>query len=288
MHAARAILCLTAVAGLTLALLPLQLVFLALRLPAASVLPVHYHRAVSRILGLDIRALGSRAPGRAVLYAVNHSSWLDIVVLSTVLAGRFVAKKEVAAWPVVGILAKLQRSVFVARERRDAGRHRDALVSRLEAGDSLILFPEGTSSDGNGVLAFKSALFAVAEKPIAGAPLVVQPVSLAYTRLNGMPLGRHLRPFFTWHGDMELGPHLWRALGMGPLTAVVQLHEPVTIAGFASRKALAAHCQGVVAQGLSAALAGRVGWAEGDRAGTSAQGRAAAFTAVAPRPNLDS
>jgi len=258
-HAARALWCLIGVAGLTLALLPLQLVFLALRLPAATALPVRYHRAVSRILGLDVRIIGVRATGRAVLYVVNHSSWLDIVVLSNVLPGRFVAKKEVARWPVVGILAKLQRSVFVARERSEAGRHRNELVRRLEAGDSLIVFPEGTSGDGNRVLAFKSALFAVAEKPIAGAALMVQPVSLAYTRLNGMPLGRHLRPFFTWYGDMELGPHLWRAIGMGPLTAVVQLHEPVTIAGFASRKALAAYCQVVIAGGLSAALAGRRG-----------------------------
>jgi 1-acyl-sn-glycerol-3-phosphate acyltransferase len=280
MPMARAVLCLTAVAGLTFALLPLQLVFLALRMNAATGLPVRYHRIVGRILGLDIRVIGARAAGGSVLYVVNHSSWLDIVVLSTVLPGRFVAKKEVAAWPIVGILAKLQRSVFVARERRDVDRHREELVRSLEAGDSLILFPEGTSSDGNGVLAFKSALFAVAEKPVKGAALRVQPVSLAYTRLNGMPLGRHLRPFFTWYGDMALGSHLWRALGMGPLTAVVQLHEAVTIDGFASRKALSRHCHDIVAAGLSAALAGRVGWTEDGRAATAGQGRAASLAAL--------
>ena len=281
MHATRALWCLTAVTGLTFALLPLQLVFLALRMKAATALPFHYHRAVARILGLDIRVIGTRAEARSILFVVNHSSWLDIVVLSAVLPGRFVAKQEVATWPVVGVLAKLQRSLFVARQRRDAGRHRDELVRCLEAGDSLILFPEGTSSDGNGVLAFKSALFAVAEKPVAGAPLLVQPVSLAYTRLNGMPLGRHLRPFFTWYGEMALGSHLWRAVGMGPLTAVVQLHEAVSIADFASRKTLAAHCQNVVAGGLSAALAGRVGWAETGRISATI-GRGA--TPAAPLP----
>ena len=284
MRAARALWCLSAVAGLTFALLPLQLVFLTLRMRAATGLPVRYHRVVARILGLDVRVVGARAAGSSVLYVVNHSSWLDIVVLSTVLPGRFVAKKEVAGWPVVGILAKLQRSVFVARERRDAGRHRDELVRCLEAGDSLILFPEGTSSDGNGVLPFKSALFAVAEKAVAGAPLRVQPVSLAYTRLNGMPLGRHLRPFFTWYGDMALGAHLWRAVGMGPVTAVVQLHETVSIAGFASRKALAAHCQGVVAYGLSAALAGRVGGTEEGRRPATGHGGAATLGRLAGAP----
>ncbi|MEE8248549.1 MAG: lysophospholipid acyltransferase family protein [Alphaproteobacteria bacterium] len=280
MYAARALWCLTAVTGLTLLLLPLQLVFLLLRHPLATTLPVRYHRGVARILGLDVRVLGTRAAGRSVLYVVNHSSWLDIVVLSTVLPGRFVAKKEVAKWPVVGILAWLQRTVFVARERHGVSRHRDELVACLETGDSLILFPEGTSSDGMGVLRFKSALFAVAEKPIAGASLCVQPISLAYTKLNGMPLGRHMRPFFTWYGDMSLGGHLWRALGLGPLTAVVQLHAPVRIEEHASRKEMAAHCQGVVAAGLSAALAGRVGWADEDGARATA-GRGVALPAMA-------
>ena len=284
MHTARALLCLTAVAGLTFALLPAQLIFLALRMKTATALPVHYHRTVARILGLDIQVIGARAPTRSVLYVVNHSSWLDIVVLSAVLPARFVAKKEVATWPIVGILAKLERSVFVARERRDAGRHRDELERCLEAGDSLILFPEGTSSDGNRVLAFKSALFAVAEKPVAGAALQVQPVSLAYTRLNGMPLGRHLRPFFTWYGEMALGSHLWRAVGMGPLTAVVQLHEAVTIASFGSRKKLAAHCQGVIASGLSSALAGRVGGVQGGGAAAAAERRAIAVAALSGAP----
>ena len=281
MHAARALWCLTAVTGLTFLLLPLQLVFLLLRHPLATTLPMRYHRGVGRILGLDVQVVGTRAAGRSVLYVVNHSSWLDIVVLSTVLPGRFVAKQEVAKWPVVGVLAWLQRTVFVARDRHGAGRHRDDLLACLEAGDSLILFPEGTSSDGMGVLRFKSALFAVAEKTVAGAPLRVQPVSLAYTRLNGMPLGRHMRPFFTWYGDMSLGGHLWRALGLGPLTAVVQLHGPVRIEEHGSRKELAAHCQSVVAAGLSAALAGRVGAASAGGARATV-GRGAALLAMAP------
>src|SRR3546814_6911519 len=85
------------------------------------------------------------------------------------------------------------------------------MTRRLEAGDDLVLFPEGTSGDGNRVLAFKSALFSVAERRPQGEPLTVQPVSIAYTRLDGLPLGRYLRPFFAWYGDMELGPHLWHA-----------------------------------------------------------------------------
>ncbi len=131
------------------------------------------------------------------------------------------------------------------------------MVDRLEAGDNLFLFPEGTSNDGNGVLPFKSALFAVAALKPRGAPLTVQPVSITYTALDGMPMGRALRPFYAWYGDMELPSHLWQALGLGRATVVVQFHDPVTLEDFASRKAMADHCYRKISEGVASALAGR-------------------------------
>jgi 1-acyl-sn-glycerol-3-phosphate acyltransferase len=140
---------------------------------------------------------------------------------------------------------------------RRAADHRDEIARRLHADDDLILFPEGTSGDGNGILGFKSALFSVAERRPHGKPLIVQPVSISYTRLDGLPLGRYLRPFFAWYGDMELGPHLWHAIGLGRVTVVVEFHEPVTIEQFGSRKALSDYCYAVVSRGVAAALSGR-------------------------------
>jgi len=134
---------------------------------------------------------------------------------------------------------------------------RDALGERLREGDNLVLFPEGTSSDGSRVLPFKSSLLAVAEREINGQPLTVQPVSIAYTRLDGMPMGRYLRPFFAWYGDMDLAGHLWHAVGLGRVTVVVEFHDPVTLEQFGSRKALSDHCYEVVSRGVAAALAGR-------------------------------
>src|SRR3546814_16535447 len=99
------------------------------------------------------------------------------------------------------------------------------MTRRLEAGDDLVLLPEGTSGDGNRVLAFKSALFSVAERRTQGEPLTVQPVSIAYTRLDGLTLGRYLRPLFAWYGDMELGPHLWHAIGLGRVTRLCEFHR---------------------------------------------------------------
>jgi lyso-ornithine lipid O-acyltransferase len=193
-----------------------------------------------------------------VLFAANHISYLDITVFGSLIAGSFVAKTEVAGWPLFGWLARLQRSVFINRQVRSAAEHRDTIAARLAANEALILFPEGTSGDGNRVLPFKSALFSVANHRATG-PVTVQPVSIAYTRLDGMPIGRRLRPLFAWYGSMALAPHLWKVLGLGTVEVVVQFHPPTTLAECGSRKALARYCEELVAGGLASALSGRRG-----------------------------
>jgi 1-acyl-sn-glycerol-3-phosphate acyltransferase len=242
---------------LTLPLLPVQAVALLLELPLAQRLPLTYHRLVCRVIGIRVSARGALAGARPLLVVGNHSSYLDIEVLGSLIPGSFVAKAEIAGWPFFGWLAKLQRSVFIERRSSKAREHKDEIEKRLLEGDVLILFPEGTSDDGNRLLPFRSALFSVAERRIEGEPLVVQPVSLAYTRLDGMPMGRSFRPFFAWYGDMALAPHLWRMLGMGLVEVQVIFHEPVTIDRFGGRKALAEHCWRVVSEGVASLLAGR-------------------------------
>lgn len=245
-------------AGWTLLLMPAQIVSLWLKLPARDSIPHFYHRVCLRLLGIKLDVRGAPSAARPTLFVSNHSSYLDIEVLSAVIAGSFVAKSEVATWPFFGLLAKLQRSVFIDRRRSGADRHRDSLQGRLEAGDTLILFPEGTSSDGNRTLPFKSALFAVASLRIADQPLTIQPVSVTCVALDRIPLGRRHRDVYAWYGDMPLLPHLWRAAGLGRLTVIVQFHSPVTLASFGSRKALADHCWRCVATGVAAANSGRL------------------------------
>ena len=149
-----------------------------------------------------------------MLIVANHTGWLDIVIFSAVAPISFVAKSEVGSWPFFGTLARLQRTVFVERTRRSqTGEARDSISARLAQGDTLVLFPEGTSSDGNSVLPFKSALLGAAESVLAdGHHVTVQPVSTAYTGSHGIPMGREARPLYAWYGDMELVPHLWEAL----------------------------------------------------------------------------
>jgi 1-acyl-sn-glycerol-3-phosphate acyltransferase len=243
--------------GFTLGLLPVQIVAVRFRARLARRLPLFYHRICARILGFTITVQGERSAARPTLFVANHSSYLDITLLGAVLEASFIAKSEVARWPVYGVLARLQNTVFVERNRARVAGQRDTIAERLSAGDSLILFPEGTSNDGNRTLPFKSALFDVADIEIAGQPLAVQPVSLAYTRLNGIAIGRTFRPFFAWYGDMALAPHLWRVLGLGRIEIEIRFHPVVTLAELGSRKALAAYCQQEVAAGVSASLSGR-------------------------------
>jgi len=241
----------------TAALMPVQLVSLALRRRWTSTLPVFYHRWCCRILGFRIRVIGTPTSERPVLYAANHISYTDITILGSVIPGSFIAKSEVAQWPFFGWLAKLQRSVFVDRQLRSTVAQRDAIGRRLADGAALILFPEGTSGDGNRVRPFKSALFGAAQQG-EGVPLViVQPVSLAYTRLDGIPIGRFYRPFFAWYGAVHLAPHLWSMVGLGTVEAVVEFHPPTFLSDCGSRKALAEYCHARIAGGVAGALYGR-------------------------------
>lgn len=243
--------------GWIFTMIPVQAVALLLSARLAERIPLLVHRVVVWILDAKVTVKGEQVKEGAVLFVCNHASYADISLIGAHIRGSFVAKAEVAKWPLFGICAKLSRTVFVDRRARYARQQAEEMKRRFERGDRLILFPEGTSSDGNRVLPFRSSLFATAEIEIDGKPVAVQPVSLAYTRLDGIPMGRHLRPFFAWYGDMEMFSHLWGIVGVGRSTVVLEFHKPVTIRDFPSRKALAAYCQSVVAAGVSSAISGR-------------------------------
>lgn len=252
--------------------MPVQAVAIALRAPLMRRLPVFYHRTLARIIGIEVAVAGTPAPRRPVLFVGNHVSYLDIVVLSTAVECSFVAKAEIATWPLFGWLARLQRTVFIERRASRARNQRDEIAERLNAGDSLVVFPEGTSHDGIHVRPFKSTLFAVAEREVAGRPVAVQPFSLAYTRLDGLPVGREWRPLYAWYGDMDLPGHLWRVLGLGHVRAEIAFHDPVTIDAFADRKALAEHCERMVTEGLARANSGFPASAPSPAPGVPARG----------------
>src|SRR3954469_12774044 len=131
----RLVLVVGALTAVSLPLIPLQWLSVKYRLPSRRTIPVIYHRLVCRILGVRIHARGQVHRG-PVLIVSNHISWLDITVLTTFAPMGFVAKREVAGWPVFGLFAKLQRCVFVDRERRSATAEvNQTIAARLAEGD---------------------------------------------------------------------------------------------------------------------------------------------------------
>ena len=243
---------------LTIIALPFHLIALALRIrPVVRWLPVLYHCMVCVLLGIKVKVNGQRSTVMPTLFVCNHVSYLDIEVLGGRIPGCFVAKAEVATWPFFSTLAKAQRTIFVDRRSSKTSNSRDEMLKRLDTGDNLMLFPEGTSSDGTRVLPFRSALFAVAQLRRDDKPIVVQPVAISYTRLDGIPLGRYWRPLFAWFGDLDLVPHLWQMVCLGETEAVVTFFPPVDIDRLGDRKKLAEYCFQQVSAGVQAANSGR-------------------------------
>jgi 1-acyl-sn-glycerol-3-phosphate acyltransferase len=240
--------------ALTVPLMPVQALFVACGWRAAAWLPRWYHTRCAKLFGIDVKITGVPVSGRPALFVANHVSYIDIVVLSSLAEVSFVAKTEIAGWPFFGWLAKLQRTVFVGRQRNAVAAEKSALETRLAEGGALVLFAEGTTGDGNRTRPFKSALFAAA----GTQDVAVQPVTIAYTRLDGMPLCRSLRPAVAWYGDMELLPHLWRLIGLGQLGVEIVFHEATSLAQAGSRKALSQHCESTISRTLATANAGRL------------------------------
>jgi len=237
-------------------LVPIELVLRRISPKGRPHLPWLFHKALTRSLGIRVITHGRQVGGGGILFVSNHLSWADIPVMGSRIMASFVAKSEVAGWGPVGWLASLSRTVYVERERRQAtGTARNAIVDRLAQGENVILFPEGTNSDGVTVLPFKSSLFAAIEGAGCEA-FVVQPVTIAYTRLNGLPITRERLPDIAWIGDTQLVPHALAFMSLGKVRAELRFHTPVRFGDFTDRKALAKHCHDVVAEGYRAMMRG--------------------------------
>ena len=242
-------------------LVPAQWLFLRFGFGPRERTPMVFHTTVCRLLGFRIHVHGEMAKGRPLLLTANHTSWTDIVILGSLRKMAFIAKAEVAKWPLFGMLAKLQRTVFIDRERRGKTHHQASEIAlRLAAGDAMVLFAEGTTNDGNRVLPFKTSLFGAAQVAIRDAnveTVTVQPVAIAYTRIHGIPMGRAHRPLVAWPGDVPLAPNLIGLLKEGAVDVDVWFGDPVVIDAKSDRKALARTIEERVRAMVQTSLMGR-------------------------------
>jgi len=272
----------TAFLGLMLISAPIQWLSIRLGIPLQESYPHAFHAFLCRLFGIKIRVIGEPVKDRGVLIVANHTSYFDILVMSATLPVSFVAKLEVAGWPLFGLMAKLQRTIFVDRSKRaEAAKGAQEIRKRLKDGDTLVLFPEGTTSDGNRILPFKSALMGAVESEIGADAeghveyVPVQPVSISYVGFYGIPLGRENRPFFAWYGDMELLSHVWEAFKTGPLDVIVEFHAPLRVSSACGRKQIAMQAENIIRAGQLKAIRGDWGVAEAALAAAQAAAQAA-------------
>jgi 1-acyl-sn-glycerol-3-phosphate acyltransferase len=225
------------VAGL-LVCLPLHYLWRLLRL--RSPWPRRFLGWVGRSGGMRVRLLGIPLKSHVLLVA-NHMSWLDIMLIAGASGAAFVSKDDVARWPVIGWLASLNNTVFIARAERNAVRGQaDALRAALASGQPVALFPEGTTDGGVDVLPFRASLLASLFPPLPGVK--VQPVALDYG-----PAG----PEIAWVGEEPAAANARRVLSRrGTALVTIRFLEPLDPAAVGDRKALAAMSRAAIVEAL--------------------------------------
>jgi 1-acyl-sn-glycerol-3-phosphate acyltransferase len=204
-------------------------------------------KAGAFVYGIRIQTRGMLAAHRPLIIVSNHFSYLDLFVLGSAMPAAFTPKSEIRSWPVIGFMCKVSGCLFIDRRRTQTLENKTLLTDALAAGDIISLFPEGTTSDGTGLLPFKSSFFSLAEE--TGTP--VQAISIVYTKLNHKPITSSELPIIGWYGDSFFFPHLMHYAKQRGLEVTLVFHPPINANAFTSRKALANHCRSMIEQGIS-------------------------------------
>ena len=214
-------------------------------------LPVLFHKMLLWLLSIKVEIVGKTYQSKkSNLFISNHLSYLDIPILGSKFPMRFVAKSEVESWPIFGFLAKKGRSIFIRRNKTDSFNQKNKILDVLSSGEKVFIFPEGTTSDGNRVLEFKSSSFSSVENQ----NFKIQPIVILYSNLNGIPINRWLRPMIAWYGDMDLKPHLFKLVGLISIKAKLIYLEPVNTQNFKNRKDLSNHLEDKIRKIYSSTL----------------------------------
>lgn len=237
-----------------LLLFPATLLLYFMRVPHVRARVVRlFYRGMCRILNIRATLKGELAAQRPLLVVSNHTSYLDVFVLGRLFPVSFTPKREVRSWPVIGFLCVLADCVFVERKPSHMQEARGAMQDRLDMGKVVCIFPEGTTNNGRVVNGFKSGFFSLAEE----VEMPVQPMTLAYTHLAGVPLSDANSDHVAWVGEATFFDHFWRFMGYRSLDVTVMVHPLQYARDFADRKVLSLQCETLVRGGLSAMIASK-------------------------------
>lgn len=240
--------------SVTAVLFPLVLLLwsLALEKLRARLVRVYYY-LIGRISGVRCSVEGKVSTLRPLMLVANHSSYLDIFVLGSIVPLSFTPKLEIRSWPIIGFFCVLADCVFIERKPKDMQRAQVEMSARLNTGKVLVLFPEGTTGDGFNVMPFKSGFLNLVE----AHDLPLQPISVAYTHIGDVPLSAATREQVAWVGEASFATHFWRLLKFPSVRVHVTCYEAERISSYEDRKALAKACEVIIRGGLMASLEAR-------------------------------
>ena len=233
-----------------LLLIPLQYIFVQFKLKNRIYIPIFFHRILLKILGIKVKLIGQNTSARPLILAGNHTSYLDIIILGSIMPICFIAKEDIKHWFLFGFLAKMQNTIFIKRKNYKTLESLNSINKELANNSAVVLFPEGTTNTGKKVLNFKSSLFNLFEN---NNTLRLQNFSLCYTHVNDMPIDNRTRPQISWYGDMNIVTHLLNFLKLSSIKATVVLHPVMKLQG-QDRKVIAMLSAKQVKEGIIEAV----------------------------------
>lgn len=229
-----------------------------------------FWKTTAIILGMKVKCHGQVSPKRPLLIVGNHSSYLDIAAINSAITTTFVAKSEVAKWPILGKMAQFAGTLFINRDMTKVKVEKNSLKEMIsEMAVPVTIFPEGTSNNGNEIKKFKSSLFAMIEEQMQNVmnnetdkTIEIQPLTIAYTTRNGKKINNNERDLYAWYidpnnpaGDEDFAPHFWNVFKHGGrFTVEIILHDPLNLKDFKNRKEIAKYCQDTCQTGLDSLI----------------------------------
>ena len=235
---------------LILFLIPIQYIFVQFKLKHRIYIPIVFHKLLLKILGIKVKLIGQYVVARPLILAGNHTSYLDIIILGSIMPICFIAKEDIKYWFLFGFLAKMQNTIFIKRKNYKTLESLNSINKELGNKSAVVLFPEGTTNTGKKILKFKSSLFNLFEN---NSTLRLQNFSLCYTHVNNMPIDNRTRPQISWYGDMNIISHLSNFLKISCVNATVVFHPMLPLKGL-NRKSISASSIKQVKKGISLAF----------------------------------
>ncbi len=233
-----------------LLLIPIQYFFVQTKLKYRIYIPIIFHKILLKILGIKVKLIGKNVDARPLILAGNHTSYLDIIVLGSIMPICFIAKEDIKHWFLFGFLAKMQNTIFIKRKNYTTLESLNSINKELDNKSAVVLFPEGTTNTGKKILNFKSSLFNLFEN---NSTLRLQNFSLCYTHVNDMPIDNRTRPQISWYGNMNMISHLLNFLKTSCVNATIVFHPMLPLKGL-DRKSIAVSSIKQVKKGISLAF----------------------------------